>query len=440
MGTAVQAGSHALVYCVQAGNYDRLGRFASKLVTGTTNPRLVENLLPYLEAAAAAAPEGKPQWSCLTYLADTLRTAGRPDVSLSFYEEAATLARAAAEAQGDDGRQAWSDLAWITGNWAIALVLTGNLNASRQRHLDSAKAEKKAGAPAVNVLTSELEALRIDIMQGHVSDALPEVETRLAQVEGWWRQYRSGRRPREAPELEFLARTFMGGLDIAKDAHLVQEDWESALRRIDTILEVERALERSEEDIAATRINRAVVLGRLGQIGEAKAELDACLQVFRNDPDARATTLSSLASLFNDQGDVPQAIKQERRALAIREQLSDPRNRAISHNNMSVYLDQLDTPEARTASASHQFAALIYHFVSGLGQQLQTSLHNYMIYFRRAYSTGTLQKVPRVAELLSDPAFQPLDSWLRDRGVNVTDLQVAIDQVLEKARRAALQA
>ena len=192
MTTALQAGSRALVYCVQAGAYDRLGGFASGVVTSTSDPRLLAGLLPHLEAAAESAPEGEPRWSCLCYLADALRHGGRPDASLPFYEQAATQARTAAEAQGENGRQAWADVAWITGNWAHALVMTGDLDASRQRHLDSAEAEKKAGRPAVYVIGSELEALRIDIMQGQAAQALPQVEARLAQVEAWWQQHRSG--------------------------------------------------------------------------------------------------------------------------------------------------------------------------------------------------------------------------------------------------------
>jgi hypothetical protein len=42
-----------------------------------------------------------------------------------------------------------------------------------------------------------------------------------------------------------------------------------------------------------------------------------------------------------------------------------------------------------------------------------------------------------VAELLADPAFHPLDSWLCQRQVNPAELQMAVDQFLEQARQAA---
>ena len=199
MTAALQAGSRALVYCVQAGAYDRLRGFASGVVTSTSDPRLLEGLIPHLQTAAESAPEGQPRWSCLCYLADALRMGGRADASLPFFEQAAAQARAVTEAGGEGSRQAWADLAVITGNWANAFARTGNLDAARQRLLEAAEAFKKAGLPAIHVVGSELEALRIDIMQGKVEAALPEVEARLAQVEVWWKQHSSGQRVPEAP-------------------------------------------------------------------------------------------------------------------------------------------------------------------------------------------------------------------------------------------------
>ena len=435
MTTALQAGRRALVYYVQAGAYDRLDGFASSLVTSTSDPRL----LPHLKAAAEAAPEGESQWSCLCYLADVLRRGGSPDSSVLFYERAATLARTAAEGGGKNERQAWADVGWITGNWANALRMTGDLDASRQRHLDSAEAKKRAGMPDVDVIGSELEVLRIDTIRDQTASALAQVETRLAQVQDWWQRQRSGQFVPEVSNAENLARVFISALDTAEEAHFAQKDWKSALRRIDAILEVKRTLERTEEDIAGTRMNRAIVLMELGCFGEAKGELEACLQVFQNDPARRAMTLSSLANLFYKQGDVLEAITQECRALALHEQLPDPRDRATSHYNLASYLDRSGTPSAFAKSPRHQLAALIYRLISGLGQDFQTSLSNYALCFRRAHATGTPLIAPSVADLLADPAFRPLADWLRQRQADVAEVQAAVDQALEMARQAALE-
>lgn len=76
---------------------------------------------------------------------------------------------------------------------------------------------------------------------------------------------------------------------------------------------------------------------------------------------------------------------------------------------------------------------------ASLGQHLRDSLHNYAIRFRRAESEGVPLTVPRVAELLADPAFRPLDDWLRQRPVDAAELQDAVDQFLEQARQVASQ-
>jgi len=121
---------------VLAGRVGQVGN--SSNVTSSSDPRLLERLIPHLRTAAESAPEGEPRWSCLCYLANAIDMGGRPDASLPFYEQAAAQARAAAQAGGDGSRQAWSDVAWITANWADALRKTRNLPAARERHVESA--------------------------------------------------------------------------------------------------------------------------------------------------------------------------------------------------------------------------------------------------------------------------------------------------------------
>lgn len=241
MAAALRAGSRALVYCVQAEAWERLGDFASSVVTSASDPRLLQDLIPHLQTAAEAAPQGRPRWVCLVNLADALWRGGRPDASLPFFEQAASLARAEAEAGGEPARRAWADCAWISGNWANALLLTGQPDAARQRQRDAAEAHKQAGRPQVYVIVSELEALRLDIRQGNVETALPQVEARLAQVAGWWRQYRAGQTPPEAPDAEFLARAYISALDIATEADYARKDWDTALARLDPAAQAESA-------------------------------------------------------------------------------------------------------------------------------------------------------------------------------------------------------
>ena len=291
-----------------------------------------------------------------------------------------------------------------------------------------------AGNPLVNVLGSELEACRIDIMQGRASEVLPEVEQRIAKVESWWRR-KAGETVPEAPDVEYLGRVLIGALDIAMTAHVAQQDWNAALARIDRILEIKRELHRPVYDIANTRMNRANVLTRLRRYSEAQAELEACLEIFAGDPTRTAKVLNSLGDLFDDQGDALQAVELGRRALAMRQQLPDPVDRVSSHHNLAIYLAKIGTPSALTESACHQLAALAYRVVTGLGAD--TSIRNYAIDFRRAKAAGTAFTPPRLAGLLAQPAFRPLAQWLDQRGVNREELQSTLDQYLEVAREAS---
>jgi tetratricopeptide (TPR) repeat protein len=433
MTAALDAGSRALVYYIKAEAWDQLGGFASGLVTNARDPRLLEKLLPYLQTAAQSAPEGEHRWCCLCNLADALRLGNRADASLPLYYQASIQARAVAESGGVASRQAWSNLGAITANWAVALTMNGDLAEARERQLDSAEANKQAGRPAIYVIGNELEALRIDIMQGQTATALPEVEARLAQVDVWWRQHRAGQPAPEAPDLQFLARVLISALDIAAEADIALEDWPAALRRLDTSLDVQYALNRPAEDIAATRTNRANILCRLHRYDEAMAELETCLTLLENNPAMSARVRASLASLFNQQGDLSQAIMQARRALASLDTWPEPKERSILHNNLSNYLDRSGIPSDFAESAKHQLAALIYRLIAELWQLLQNSLRKFAVSFRLTLSPN----VPTVADLLADPAFAPLEQWLRQRQIPLDPLQSAVDHFLAQARQLA---
>jgi hypothetical protein len=151
----------------------------------------------------------------------------------------------------------------------------------------------------------------------------------------------------------------------------------------------------------------------------------------------RATAFGSLAGLFYNRGDVPHAIAQQRRALAIHEQLPGPSDRAISHLNLANYLERSGTPSHLAESLRHQLASVVYQIVAGLRQLLHTTFRNYVVGFRRAQAQGNPLTVPRVVELLADPAFRPLDDWLRRRQCDVEEVQAAVDQALDMARQAA---
>jgi tetratricopeptide (TPR) repeat protein len=439
MDAALQAGSRTLVYFVQAEAWDRLGDLASKVVTSTSHLRQLEELIPHLRTAAEFVPEGRARWTCMGNLAKALARSGRPETSLPFYEQAANLARAVAETDGHGATQAWADLAVATSDYASALCALGNLDAAHLLQLESAAMAKKAGRPPVEIIGCELEALRIEIMQGRVLEALPQVQAKLEQVEGWWQRQRAGLIVTEAPDLEPLSRTYIGALYLANQGHREMRDWATALRYSDAILAVERELQRTSQEIASTRMHRANELGALKRFAEARAELESCLQIFEGDPYGAFKVHGSFAALFHAQGDYLQAVNQQRRALAFGEWLPDPADRVRSHNNMASYLERQGTPSSIAESSRHELASLTYCLGAQLGRDIQFVLRNYGFTFRRARAAVSELVIPRLAQLLADPAFHPLDLWLRQNHVDLNELQAAIDKFIDQARQASLE-
>lgn len=439
--SALQAGRAAIVYFVQAQAWESLSEFASNIVTAATDQDLLRELIPHLQNAAEAAPPGEPRWSCLAHLADAIRNAGEPETSLPFYQQALSQIRAAISG-GENSQQTWLDLAGVSFNAADAFRQIGQLDTAHAHFLENAHAEQQAGSPPEAIMASELEAFNIEIMQGNAQSVLPEVLQRLTQLEGWWQNaLMANASPLwqdtlDAHRTEALARTYISGLDIAAMADLELENWETALARLETLINVKQKLNRTPEDIAETQINHASTLIELKRFGQARTNLEACLDQFENNPNKKAMILSTLADLHDKQNDVEQAILLERRALAIFEQLPNPADRAISHLNLGNYLGRGKQSQL-AESGLHHLASLIYCHISEIGQILDTALYNYGIRFRRTQGNELKAIVPSVHELLESPKFAQLAQWLAHQSVDIDGLQEDANGLLEYARKQA---
>jgi hypothetical protein len=172
------------------------------------------------------------------------------------------------------------------------------LDQARQRQMESVEAERKAGGPVTNIWFGELEVLRIDILQGRVRIALPKVIAVLSQARDLWWKYNSGRLFPETPDKEIIARLFISALDIAWLGHVDLRDWPAALACAEESLSVKKAMGRPSQDIAIGRLNHANALKGIGNLDAALAELNLCLDFFRDDPKLRAITRSSVAALL----------------------------------------------------------------------------------------------------------------------------------------------
>lgn len=434
---ALEAGAQAIGYFVDAGAFERLADFASGVVTGTINPSLSKRLLPKLEIAAQSAPDGRAKWRNLGNLAEALRAAGRPDMSLSYYRQAAELTKAAAEAQGSDAVVAQNDYITTIGNYANSLCRLGDLDFARALRLESAEAKKQAGHPLDSILASELEALRIDVMLGNAGAALPQIESRLDHLRSFWRRQQAGEAVAEAPERESLARALIAALDIVDDAYRTKNQWTDSLAVVDESLALKRSLNRPATDIGNDRISRIGPLLELERFDEAKSELEDCLALFEAHPFMKSKVLLLMATLYGLQNDIRQAIVFTRRALSILEGTPGPVERSMSHHNLYGYLVKSGGQAATAEAARHRLASLAYQLATNQIELLKTASYNCAVDFRLAHENGVALTIPRLADLLADPAFAALASWLKERGVDSVVLQQAIDEFLAAAEELA---
>ena len=133
--------------------------------------------------------------------------------------------------------------------------------------------------------------------------------------------------------------------------------------------------------------------------------------------------------------DLPGAVSRDRRALARRERAPKPADRAAAHASLADTLERTAIPAAVAEAYRHRLAALVYQLTASLSEPLQVTLAAYATRFRRAAAVGAALDVGRLTELLDDPAFAPLDDWLRGQGSDVAETQTAVDFYLEAARR-----
>ena len=424
---AVECGRRAIVYYVEAEAFEELGHFALAVVVSVGDPQLLGGLLPHLQAAARSAPPGRPSWLCLLVLADAMDNAGRTNESFPFYQEAAALAKAAAEKGGDDAKQAWHDYANIIGNCAVAFRHVSNFHLSRELQKERASALTKAGAHEVEILSTEVEALRLDVEQGEAERVLPDIEKRVAKMQDWWNR---ARKEGDIPGA-LIAHFYESALDLDRMVRTTLNDWEAALGRTDEILKLAADRGQPIDHQMVYQRNRAVLLTQLGRFTEAKDVLDSCLEIFRNDPINRARTFHTLSDLFAKQGDFAQAIIQGRRSLALLDTLPNPGERSIAHSALALYFQRSEEARGRDEAAGHRLAALVYGIVTshaqGLGQAVQS-------YAESINLTDPTPVVPNVAALLTQAQFQPLKEWLREHAVDMAKLQAYVDGVLEEVR------
>lgn len=415
---AAEAGKRAIHYLAQAKAFEDLSDVTNTLVNSTLNPYLLQPVIN--ELTQLLEKTDIPQEIHLSLqidLADALRNIEQSEKALLVYQQA--LAETKTE-------QHWQEISWIYQGIANALFSLGKLSQAREMYLSSAKQKKANNNPVIDIINSELYALRIDVMQNKVAQASLQLEQILITLRKWWQCYKNEGFVAECPNTYFLSRTLIAALDIAIQINDSLEHWKVSLKLNNEIAEILQMYGESVHGLALNSLNRCNYLINNGKLEEARRGLDACLQVFRQTDDMfhQAMVLSALSLVWDKRNDLSQAIALQYQALTLFEQLADPYRCSILHGNLSenLYL-QRKIEEA----SKHGIAKLVYNIVTENLLDIESAL---IIFFHKQNIINH-NDLPRLNDILILPEFNALHNFLKKNGINSDEVQTRIDE-LEK--------
>lgn len=126
-------------------------------------------------------------------------------------------------------------------------------------------------------------------------------------------------------------------LNTGREAALRTGNWQQALDLNAEVLASQRDRGAGELELAATRFNHYGPLLRLGRLADCARLLQDCRAVFEREQHLvyLGNVYSALAHLQDKTGGQAHAVGFEQVALRYRYQSGDPRDCAISHNNLS---------------------------------------------------------------------------------------------------------
>ena len=145
-----------------------------------------------------------------------------------------------------------------------------------------------------------------------------------------------------------------------------------------------------------------------------------------------ASCLSALASVWKERNEIGEAIALERQALAVRNTLPDPSDRAISHDNLGNYLEKVGK---EAEAARHHAAGLVYAICIGGGGQ--TGFRNLRLRAPRALAAGERYTLPPLEAILAREEFAALRQFLDSHDVDLAAMQAQLDQLVEQAHEEA---
>jgi tetratricopeptide (TPR) repeat protein len=161
-----------------------------------------------------------------------------------------------------------------------------------------------------------------------------------------------------------------GTLGIGRSSALATGEWSQCLELNAEKVASMRGRGAGVHEATRFRFNDAGALIRLGRLAEAERLLAECQRVFEDHADIPmlGIVLSARADLESHRGNNRAAADLERAALRLSYARPEPRNIAISHHNLAIYLGRLG--DDRATRRAHRLAAALIRQLAGMSHYL----------------------------------------------------------------------
>ena len=410
----IRAGLAAAPYLLRLQEWDTAGFLLERALMRDDSPAAIQAALPALRAIADAtqAPDD------LGVLARTLASIDPAEAELLLR---ASLTRAAAD---ENFR-----LASATAGDLINLLRDGGrLREALDLANQAAEYSRQAGLGPWNQLAGRGQLMQLLGQMGQHRQVLDEIAPLRDRMDEL---------PATAADNEAVEpwNVREGILDIGRHSAQALGEWQQCLDLNAAILASKRARGADAYEIIRFRYNDARPLIELGRLDDAERILLETQQAYeeQGDIDRLQQVLGTRAFLENRRGRLQQALEFERTSIRLTYIHRVPRDVAISHHQLALYLQRAGSDPA--AARAHLLAAALVFQLTGMTHNLAVTSGVLAMHLRqhadRDGLPGTLDEVIRVAEQTEGVHLDQLIAALQ------LDRQAAADALAEILRVAA---
>ncbi|NVM26698.1 MAG: CHAT domain-containing protein [Desulfobacterales bacterium] len=416
----VRAGRSVVPYLLRRERWREAATLLERVILIDSSPATIAAVLPLLRRIAAATEGTELELPIAGVLANALREAGR-------WPEAEVMERDRIRKCRERGEFRLASNA--TGRLINILQATGRAEEALALVEEKKDYTHRAGLGPWTQLADEGQRLQL-------LSALGQYKEVLSAVEGLREQMHALPEESEQEEAYNPWNVRESILGAGGYAAVQLEQWEATLDLNAESVASKEARGAPALEVARHRFNDYAPLLCLGRYEEARALLHACRAVFEREGDVEmlGKVFYALADLEDKLGHRGQAIAFSETALRYTYLAGDPRDCAISHHNLSNYLERAG--EKPRVAIAQRLAAGVIRFQTGSGM-LATTLRNLAIDFAefapdRPPRPESFEELCRMVEAVEGVRFRELFERLPRRAASG-------DEALQEVVRLALQ-